>query len=274
MDHASDGDHGESAVHNLIDLILFEGDGILAKTERVEAIVTRLVLPFDGLLESVAGETLPQDDEHEDLAHAAGGDEIVMCFDRKNVGEVGPREGPELLDNHAKGGKHTDATVLDLGCLEEADVDVIGYEKRVELEGGGETFQILWLQEERNALAHLHGGTRHGRPAGWCGARRDRNASEARGGDREDGGEGVHGELSVGGVRVNMRLRVRGEGEERVGRWVVGRWGEVGEVGGGGGKWLTSRAREPEWVDKGGDEGERYLGQEVWAGYSAAVFLR
>lgn len=184
VDHASDGDHCESAIHNLIDLILLETDGVLAKTEGVEAIVTGLVLPFDDLLESVTGKTLPKDDEHEDLAHAAGGDEIVVCLDREDVRKVGAGEGPKLLDDHAEGSKHANATVLDLGCLEEADVDVVGDEKRVKLEGSGESVQVLRLQEERDALAHqLHGRTGHGRPASWGGARRERGASEARGGD-------------------------------------------------------------------------------------------
>lgn len=195
VDHAADGDHSESAVHNLINLIFLESSGVLTQTQGVEAKVSWLALPFDGLLESVAAKSLEDGDEENDLAHAAGSDEIVVGVDREHVGEVGTGECPELLDHHAKGGEHADATVLDFGGLEEADVDVVGDEKRVELEGGWEPFEVLRLEQERNTLAHLHGGAGHRRPVDGGGAGRKRGAGEAGGGDRENGGESKHFEL-------------------------------------------------------------------------------
>lgn len=159
MNKAANADHSESAVHNFVDLILLEGSCILSKSERIEAEVAWFVLALDSLLEGVAADALEHSDEEKDLAHAPGGDEVVVSFDGKHVGEIGVGKSPKFLNEHAKAGKHTDAAVFDFGGLEEADIDIIRDEKGVKLEGSGESFEVLRLEQERNTLTHLHGGS-------------------------------------------------------------------------------------------------------------------
>lgn len=167
MDESADGDHGKSAVHDFIGLVLLEGSWVFPEPKRIKTKVAGLALSFNSLLERIAADTLENDNEEKDLAHTASRDEIIMGLNRKYMRKVRVRESPEFLNNHTESGKHTNATMLDFGGLKEADIDVIRNEKGVELVRSWKSIKILRLKKERNALAHLHCRPRGRRSAHW-----------------------------------------------------------------------------------------------------------
>lgn len=175
MNHATDGNHGQSSIHDFIGLVLLELDRILAKTERVESEVAWLMLSINGLFQSVAADTLESSNEEEDLAHAPSVDEVVVRVNCEHLREVRVREGEELRDDETDGGKHANTTVLDFGGLKESDVDVVGNEKRVKVIGGRKTLKVLRLEKEGNRLGHLAG--LHCRTAHFDSAGRDGRAA-------------------------------------------------------------------------------------------------
>lgn len=139
MDETAYSNHSQSAVHNFIGLVLLERGGVFAQAQRIEPKITRFGLSLDSLLQPVAADTLKQDNEHQNLTHATRLDVEVVSIDGQHLRKVAAAKCEQFLDNHAESGEHTNAAVLDLGSLQEADVDVVRDEKGVKFVGGGET---------------------------------------------------------------------------------------------------------------------------------------
>lgn len=184
MNHTTNRNHGKAAVHDLIDLVLLEDGGILAKTQWIESEVTWFALTFQSLLESVAADALKRGDEQKNLRHAASLDVVIVGVNWKHLREVGITKGEQLLNNHAEGGEHANPSVLDLSGAEETDIDVIRDEKGVEFNRAWQTIKILGLEKEGHALAHLHGDGRRRPLCRGCG-RGEGGADEGAGTDGE-----------------------------------------------------------------------------------------
>jgi len=221
VNHATDGDHGETAVHDLIDLVFLECDGVLAQAQWVKAKVTRLALAFQGLLQGVAADGLKCGDEKKDLRHTTGVDVVLMGVDREHLREVGATKGEELWDDETNGCEHANATVLDLGRLQKPDVDVVRKKEGVEFEGSRKTFEVLWLEEERYALAHLHGDG-SGAPLNRGDSRGKGGTDEAAGADGKTGGDETNHSDKVmgawGGEQGNWRRGDCGDAKQMLGR--------------------------------------------------------
>ena len=129
VDHAREAEHGETAVLELSELIAGERGGILAEAERVELQVAGLAaISEHGLARhvEVVGKVLDDTAEDKDLPEAAGGD-LEEGFRGNRVGGGGKGKVHELLHDATKGGKHSNAAVLEL-CLTEPVERVLGRE--------------------------------------------------------------------------------------------------------------------------------------------------
>ena len=150
----NDGDHGKTAVDDLLGLGLLDEGGILAlESVRAEADVTRLalavVLVEVGELDDANGE---EDLEVADKADGADG------FKGIPGGELVTREvGTVLLPDHTNDGKHGGPAVLELGP---AGVLKVGLDLReahgVEAHVSGEgPIELFGDSEERDGFGHL-----------------------------------------------------------------------------------------------------------------------
>lgn len=97
MDHTTNGNHGKSSIHNLIRLILLEDSRVLTQSKRVKSKIPRFTVSLKSLLECIAADTFEGNDEHKDLAHTSGTDEVVVGVNREHVREIGMGDSPELL---------------------------------------------------------------------------------------------------------------------------------------------------------------------------------
>ena len=150
----NDGDHGKTAVDDLLGLGLLDEGGILAlESVRAEADVTGLTLAIVlvevGELDDANGE---EDLEVADKANGADGLEGILGSELV-AGEV----GKVLLPDHTDDGKHGGAAVLELGP---AGVLKVGLDLR-EAHGveahvaGHRSVELLRAGKEGDRLGHL-----------------------------------------------------------------------------------------------------------------------
>eukprot|EP00290_Baffinella_frigidus_P027375 CAMPEP_0180230180 /NCGR_PEP_ID=MMETSP0987-20121128/26010_1 /TAXON_ID=697907 /ORGANISM="non described non described, Strain CCMP2293" /LENGTH=158 /DNA_ID=CAMNT_0022195125 /DNA_START=286 /DNA_END=758 /DNA_ORIENTATION=+ len=112
--HARDGDHGEAAVLDLLELVGVELVLVLGEAERVEAEVAGAV---NGSVRELEEEgDLEEADEEENLPHRARLDRRLVEAPHllALVPLVHEWEGVEVLHDRAGGGEHADAAVLHL----------------------------------------------------------------------------------------------------------------------------------------------------------------
>mmetsp|Transcript_48267 Transcript_48267/g.113968 ORF Transcript_48267/g.113968 Transcript_48267/m.113968 type:complete len:208 (+) Transcript_48267:185-808(+) len=190
VEHARESDHREAAVPDLSGGVLLGGRRVGGHAERVEAegargttlkVVERLLVR----------EGLEHADEEEDLA-PAGRRNLVEGLEgvggeRSKLGELG-----ELGEDHAEGGEHAHAPVLDLSLLHPLGAVVIGEAERVEASVAGHAgVDVSGLGHEGDGLGHLlHLGTARDSSASGGGA--EAGQVGGRGEGRHGGGASEH----------------------------------------------------------------------------------
>jgi hypothetical protein len=181
VEHAAEADHGEAAVPDLGPLIVLPRVGVLAEAEGVKAKVAGGRV---GVVDLLVREGLDGADGDEDLGPAGGADVVEGL---EGVGGEGSKLGKlgELREDHAKGGKHADAAVLDLGLAEPLEVIVVGEAKGVKARVAGEgAVELGGALKEGDGLGHragLHGGAAGDGSASSSLGQGDRARGEGRG---------------------------------------------------------------------------------------------
>ena len=181
MEHAAEADHGEAAVPDLGPLVVLPGVGVLAEAEGVKAKVAGGRV---GVVDPLVREGLEGADGDEDLGPAGGADVVEGL---EGVGGEGGKLGKlgELGEDHAKGGEHADAAVLDLGLAKPLEVIVVGEAKGVKSRVAGQgAVELGGALEEGDGLGHgagLHGGAAGDGSAGSSLGKGDRARGEGRG---------------------------------------------------------------------------------------------
>ena len=140
-DHTTDGDHGQTAVLELLELHLLLLLGVAGvEAEGVEGVVTGAAVVALGHT-GVGGEGhgLDEGDPEEDLLH--GVREGIVGVDDLGDGleaELLAGDADELRDDEADGGEHGGAAVLELGLAEPGEPlgGALGEAAGVEVDGG------------------------------------------------------------------------------------------------------------------------------------------
>lgn len=101
---ATEGAHSQTAVLDFAELILLEDGRVLAKSKGVKGEVTGSTGAVQCSLEGNRAENLKEGNEEEDLRHASGLDEEVMCFGR--VHGLDTREADNLREHDTENAKH------------------------------------------------------------------------------------------------------------------------------------------------------------------------
>ena len=150
-DHTADGDHGETAVLELLELHLLLLLGVAGvEAKGVEGVVTGAAVVALGHA-GVGGEGhgLDEGDPEEDLLHGVregivGVDDLGDGFEA----ELLSGDADELRDDEADGGEHGGAAVLELGLAEPGEPlgGALGEAAGVEVDGGpGAAGEGHWL---------------------------------------------------------------------------------------------------------------------------------
>lgn len=107
MVETTEGAHGKTAVLQLGQLILLELLRVLAQPQWVEAKVAWGTFSLERPDEGQSAEYLEEGHEEEDLGHATGLNEEVMCCDR--VQRLTPREQEKLGHDISENSEHCNA---------------------------------------------------------------------------------------------------------------------------------------------------------------------
>ena len=157
-DHTADGDHGETAVLELLELHLLLLLGVArVEAEGVEGVVTGATVVSLGHA-GVGGEGhgLDEGDPEEDLLH--GVREGIVGVDDLGDGleaELLAGDADELRDDEADGGEHGGAAVLELGLAEPGEPlgGALSEAAGVEVDGGpGTAGEGHWLRPLRTNI--------------------------------------------------------------------------------------------------------------------------
>mmetsp|Transcript_13401 Transcript_13401/g.37052 ORF Transcript_13401/g.37052 Transcript_13401/m.37052 type:complete len:252 (-) Transcript_13401:132-887(-) len=197
VDHATDGEHGQSSVLDLLQLHLGHLLVGLAngQTHWVEPEVAWLPcwILEHGLHGDVAlvGPEFQNTHPQDDLEHGGGTDD---GWREVGVVDVGVSwDGHPLLRDESEACEHGGASVLDLGLAQPLHVEVVGETERVEADIADVSLEVLWVHDEWKGLGHLSVELGGGKSASW-------SLRDEGGGASDEGGEEgdvLHGDRLV-----------------------------------------------------------------------------
>lgn len=132
-DNAGDGEHGKAAVLELADLVLLQISRLGSKLERVEREVTWGTVSLAKVGNGRDGDDFKEGGPEQDLNHGARLDEHIVSGKGADLVNVS-REVHEVGNDVAKGGKHSNTAMLELGFSEERNPlrALLGELKRIE----------------------------------------------------------------------------------------------------------------------------------------------
>mmetsp|Transcript_13719 Transcript_13719/g.32525 ORF Transcript_13719/g.32525 Transcript_13719/m.32525 type:complete len:227 (+) Transcript_13719:289-969(+) len=151
---ATEGEHGQSAVGELLHLHLLLLLGVRDEANRVEAVVAGLAArAAEHLVDANEGEELEQAQPQEQLAHRAVGHAGVVRLQSR---ELVARQRVKVGEDHANKGQHRDAAVLQLGLAQPVHGQDLRKSERVEAHVTDVALQLWPLHKHGQRLGILN----------------------------------------------------------------------------------------------------------------------